>query len=98
MARDPQFWTALQNAFNPNEVLAGQRSEELYCEREHSPFERMGSDLHHDLLPVRPAFFAGHRGSGKSSLLLRLLEYFKDDYFRIYFDIAYNLDSAKANQ
>jgi len=50
--------------------------------------------------PVRPpiAFFTGHRGSGKSSLLFRLLEHFKDDYFVVYFDIEHNLDSRKTNQ
>src|ERR1043166_9725719 len=100
MARPEQFWIDLHNVFNPEEVLVGQRSGEFYCEREHSPFEKMCSDFRVALKRGRPpvAFFTGHRGSGKSSLLLRFLEHCKNDYFVVYFDIAHNLDSRTTNQ
>ncbi len=100
MARPAEFWDDFRNAFNPGEVLVGQRSKDFYCEREHNPFDHMRLDFRITTHPIRPpiAFFTGHRGSGKSSMLFRLLEHFKDDYFVIYFDIDHNLDSRKANQ
>jgi hypothetical protein len=100
MARAQASWDQLHQAFQPAEVLVGQRSRDLYCEREHSPYERMLRDFRPGLRPVRPpiAFFAGHRGCGKSSLLWRLLNEFQRDYFVVYFDVGQNLDSNKANQ
>ncbi len=100
MARTDAFWSQVHNAFDPGEVLVGQRSEQLYTEREHSPFNVLRLDFRPALRPVRPpiAFFTGHRGSGKSSMLWRLLEHFTSDYFVVYFDIEHNLDSRTANQ
>jgi hypothetical protein len=98
MARDAQFWITLQNTFNPAEKLEGPRGNAFYCEREYSPFRRMCTHLDPGIRRIRPMFFAGHRGSGKSSLLLRLLDYFRDDYFTIYLVIENHLDNAKANQ
>lgn len=100
MVRPREFWSSLRQAFNPDEILAGQRSKDFYCERENDPVEEMLDDFDPTAQPIRPpvAFFTGHRGSGKSSLLLRLLEHCKNDYFVVYFDIEHNLDSSKANQ
>ncbi len=100
MAREAKFWLQLRKAFNPGEVLAEQRGKDFYCDREHSPFDDICDDFDKALELLRPpiAFFTGHRGSGKSSLLLRVFEHFKDDVFVIYFDIEHNLDSTKANQ
>ena len=100
MAKTETNWSRIHDAFDPGEVLVGQRSRDLYCEREHSPFEVMCIDFASSLRPIRPpiAFFTGHRGSGKSSMLWRLVEQFKDDYFVVYFDIEHNLDSNKTNQ
>ncbi|MCP4268548.1 MAG: ATP-binding protein [Candidatus Brocadiaceae bacterium] len=100
MDRSEDSWIELHNAFNPNEVLVGGRSEELYCDREHNPFDNIRLDFRDYLRSGRPpiAFFTGHRGSGKSSMLFRLINNFKDDYFVVYFDIQHNLDSSRTNQ
>lgn len=100
MARSEEFWNRVYRAFQPGEILVGKRSHELYCEREDSPLEWMRQEFRPGLDPLRPpiAYFTGHRGSGKSSMLWRLLESFKDDYFVVYFDIEHNLDANKANQ
>ncbi len=100
MARPAVFWDQFRGVFNPEEVLVGQRSHDFYQEREHSPFEDVRLDLRITAQPIRPpiVFFTGHRGSGKSSMLLRLLDHVAQDYFVVYFDIAHNLDSRKANQ
>lgn len=97
VARPEEFWIQLQKVFNPKEVLAGQRGESFYCEREDSPLDFMRLDFHKDL-PPSIIFFTGHRGSGKSSALIRLLKHFKEDYFVVYFDIEHNLDKEKVNQ
>ncbi len=100
MARPEEFWNQVYRAFQPGEILVGRRSQELYCEREDSPLEWMRLDFRPGLELPRPpiAYFTGHRGSGKSSLLWRLLESFKDDYFVVYFDIEHNLETNRANQ
>ena len=100
MAGNEAVWAKVHGAFDPGEVLVGARSREIYCEREHSPFELIRKELDPALKPSRPpiVFFTGHRGSGKSSMLWRLLDRFKRDYFVVYFDIEHNLDSRTANQ
>ena len=100
MARSADFWDRCLGVFDPGEVLVGQRSQALYCEREHSPFDELLNHFRPTAQPTRPprAFFTGHRGSGKSSLLLRLLEHLTSEYFVVYFDIDHNLDSRTANQ
>ena len=100
MAQTEEFWSGLYAAFDPSEVLVGERSHHLYCEREHSPLHEMGPVFRKTTKFSRPpiAFFTGHRGSGKSSMLFRLIEQFQQDFFVVYFDIEHNLDSGKANQ
>ena len=100
MAKPEAFWINLHNQFDPEEVLVGERAREFYCEREHSPYDHMRLDFRKAINPGRRpiAFFTGHRGSGKSSMLLRLLERFAAEYFIVYFDVEHNLDSQKANQ
>ncbi len=100
MARSIEFWDQFRSVFNHNEILVGQRSRDFYQEREHSPFGDMRIDLRQTAQLIQPpiVFFTGHRGSGKSSMLLRLLDHFTQDYFVVYFDIDHNLDSRKANQ
>jgi hypothetical protein len=44
------------------------------------------------------AYFSGHRGSGKSSMLFRLLEHLQEEHFTIYMDIEHNLDKHNSNQ
>ena len=100
MPRQEEFWDKCLDIFDPGEVLVGQRGQNLYCERGHSPFDELRSHFRPTSQSARPsiAFFSGHRGSGKSSLLLRLLADFADDYFVVYFDTEHNLDSRTANQ
>ncbi len=99
MPHPTQFWLQLYRAFDPSEVLAGERSRTLYCPREHSPFDDMVMVLRKEEQPTKPpvAFFTGHRGSGKSSLLFKLRDHFNEDYFVVYVNITHNLDSPKAN-
>lgn len=100
MPRSAEFWDQCLGVFDPGEVLVGQRSKDFYCDREHSPFNDLLNYFQPTARSTRPprAFFTGHRGSGKSSLLLRLLEHLTNDYFVVYFDIDHNLDSRTANQ
>lgn len=100
MAREQDFWKKLDKAFDNDEILAGERGDKLYCEREHSPEEDMKDLFDTTLDQASPpvAFFSGHRGSGKSSLLARLLQHCHSNYFVVYYDIEYNLEKDKANQ
>ena len=100
MARSAEFWDRCLGVFDPGEVLVGQRSQDLYCEREGSPVDDIRVDFSPTVQATHPpiGFFTGHRGSGKSSMLFRLLERFTDDYFVVYFDIEHNLDHHTATQ
>ncbi len=101
MARSDEHWNRVYGVFQPkNDPLIGNRLRDLYCEREHSPFEQIPADFRPGPDLVRPpvAYLTGHRGSGKSTLLLRLLESFRHDYFVVYFDVEHNLDTSRANQ
>ena len=100
MSRTENSWDKSLQVFDPGEVLTGQRSQEFYCTREYSPFRELRDYFRPTDRYSRPstAFLAGHRGSGKSSLLLRVLTEFTDPYFVVYFDVNHNLDSAAANQ
>ena len=54
MARSDEHWNRIYGVFQPkNDPLIGQRSRDLYCEREHSPFEQMRADFRPgtDLVP-----------------------------------------------
>jgi len=94
MARSAEFWLQFQNTFNPDEVLAGKRGEALFCDREFTPFDMIKLDFRPGA-KQKVGFFTGHRGSGKSSMLLRLLDQLRDDFFLVYIDIEHNLDSNK---
>ena len=100
MARTEEFWNNVYGVFDPSEVLAGERGEHLYCKQDHSPFDGLQQLFRASFKSARPpvAYFAGHRGSGKSSFLLRLLEARKNDCFVVYFDIEHNLESSKATR
>lgn len=100
MARSREFWDKFRSVFNPQEILVEERAAALYVEREHSPYEDMKLHLRRspDSSAPTTVYFTGHRGSGKSSLLFRLLDDFGDDYFPVYFDIEHNLDTRSSNQ
>lgn len=98
MAKSDEFWKRVYQAFDPQEILLGQRSHELYCEREDSPRERIRYDFVANPARRPTAYFAGHRGSGKSTMLWKLLESLRDEYFIVYFDVEHNLDTTRAHQ
>lgn len=96
MARAEKFWIKFQDSFDPGEILAGQRGQEFYCEREDSPVEEILQELRPSIQQT-VAFVTGHRGSGKSSTILRSLEKLKKDFFVVYFDIEHNIDVAQVH-
>lgn len=100
MGRSPDFWIQIRNQFDPQEVLAGERGRAFYTDHNESPERDIQSAFHPKAKPTRPpkAMLAGHRGCGKTSLLIRLLQHFKDDYFLVYFDIEHNLDKENFTQ
>lgn len=100
MAHPEQFWIDFQNTFDPLEILVGQRSKDFYSEREDSPVQEILLDLDGSTSSARPliAFLAGQRGSGKSSMLLRLLEFLQHDYFVVYCDSEHNFESNRAHR
>lgn len=100
MPRPPEFWDQVKNVFDPSEVLTGNRGEQFYCEREHSPLHEMNIDFRYDPArksPVR-GFLIGHRGAGKSSLLLKFLKKYASQYLSLYFDAQQYLDLSQTNQ
>lgn len=93
-------WDKLIQVFNPQEVLIGERAHEFYTEREDSPATAITASYRRTRTsqnsPV--TLLVGHRGSGKSSLLMKLVQHFAADYFVVYFDTEANLDKNKLNQ
>ncbi|CAN2040377.1 putative AAA family ATPase [Candidatus Magnetomoraceae bacterium gMMP-15] len=94
------FWRDLRGFFNPSEILTGERGKKLYCEREFSPYNDMLIDFQDtiDKKKSKIAYFSGHRGSGKTSMLFHFLEKLIDDCFIIYFDMYVNSDIHRINQ
>ncbi len=91
------FWQPIYNAFNPRERLWGEKLDTFFVEREHSPLKKLkvqfrpGRDMQKTAL-------VGHRGSGKSSELLKLVSTIGSDFFVVWFDANLNLDIFSANQ
>ena len=91
------FWQPIYNAFNPRERLWGEKLDTFFVEREHSPLDKLrvqfrpGRDMQKTVL-------VGHRGSGKSSELLKLVSTIGPDFFVVWFDANLNLDIFSANQ
>lgn len=100
MARLPDFWIQVLNQFNPQEVLTGERGQKFYTDRDESPERKIRLAFQPQLTPNLPskALLTGHRGCGKTSLLFRLLEHFKNHYFLVYFDIEHNFDKENFTQ
>lgn len=102
MARSVEFWLQLHRNFNPHEVLVGRRSDDFYCEWDDSSFsdllDTFGSSMR--VSQPRQVFLTGQRGSGISSLLLRLLNNLDNYSFPVYFDVGHNLnlDSNDVNR
>ncbi|MBI4641766.1 MAG: ATP-binding protein [Candidatus Tectomicrobia bacterium] len=98
MARSPDSWLQVRQQFNPQEVLAGKRGQAFYTDRADSPERDVLITFNPKETSPPKALLAGHRGCGKTSLLVRLLEHFKDDYFLVYFDIEHNVDKERFTQ
>lgn len=93
-------WKGLFRQFDRNRSLAGQQDRALYCERE----EQDPADSMRDHFRVaclngvpRTAFLTGHRGSGKTSSLLRLSQSLISDFFPVYTDVGYHLDTTRTH-
>ena len=54
MPRPDEEWNRLLDVFYPDETLIGERSEHLYCLREHDPLDKMLLTLHTTSGRVRP--------------------------------------------
>jgi len=91
------FWPPIYNAFNPWERLWGNKLDTFFVEREHSPFGKLTVQLRPDH-DVQKTLLVGHRGSGKSSELLKLVSSVGEDFFTVWFDANLNLDIFSANQ
>ncbi len=91
------FWTPIYNAFNPWERLWGDKLDVFFVEREHSPLRKLMVQLRPDH-DVQKTLLVGHRGSGKSSELLKLVRNIGPDFFPVWFDANLNLDVFSANQ
>ena len=100
MEHAPDFWIQVRNQFDPQEVLTGRRGRAFYTDRTESPEQDIQLAFQPQATPTLPpkALLTGHRGCGKTSLLIRLLEHFKKDYFLVYFDIEHNLDKENFTQ
>lgn len=98
MKRAADFWLQVRHQFDPQEVLTGRRGKTLYIDRPESPERNLRRLFQPQASPTLPpkVLLTGHRGCGKTSLLIRLLEHFKQhDYFLVYFDITHNLDKEQ---
>ncbi|MBE9508112.1 MAG: hypothetical protein IMY86_08685 [Chloroflexi bacterium] len=91
------FWTPVYNAFNPWERLWGEKLDTFFVEREHSPLRKLAAQFRPGRA-VQKTLLIGHRGSGKSSELLKLVSNIGDDFFTVWFDANLNLDIFSANQ
>lgn len=93
-------WKDLFRQFDRNRSLAGHADDALYCEREEQdPASKLEYLMKAASLneSTRTAFFTGHRGSGKTSSLLRLSQNLTADYFPIYTDVGYHLDTTRTH-
>jgi len=80
--------------FDPARPLPGTSG--FYIQRPNNPLDAMKRDLLRDSLVPQKFLFSGHRGSGKSSELNKLMEYreIKDKYFIVHYSVKEVLDPA----
>jgi hypothetical protein len=81
------------NAFDPAHPLQGESYEAFYVQRPIG-IQRLINDIRDDERTTPKRLFTGHRGSGKSTELIRLAEALQDDYFTLYFTVEDVLDMA----
>ncbi len=80
--------------FDPARPLPG--VSEFYVKRQRNPLDRMKRALLRENLIAPKFLFSGHRGSGKSSELSRLMAYpeMKEKYFIVHYSVREVLDPA----
>lgn len=81
------------NAFDPTHPLRDEWYERFYVERPQGT-EKLLNDLLADERATTKWLFTGHRGSGKSTELIRLCEALKDRYFTVYYTVEDSLNMA----
>jgi energy-coupling factor transporter ATP-binding protein EcfA2 len=81
------------NAFDPTHPLQGAYYDAFYVERPVG-IHRLIEDVRADERASTKWLFTGHRGSGKSTELIRLAEALQDRYFTVYFTVEDVLDMA----
>lgn len=91
------YWQPVYNAFDPWERLWGKKLETYYVEREHSPLRPLTAQFRPGR-EVQKTLLVGHRGSGKSSELLKLISTIGRDFVVVWLDAHLNLDIFSANQ
>jgi len=91
------FWQPIYNAFDPWERLWGEKLDTFFVEREHSPLRLLTAQFRPGR-DVQKTLIVGHRGSGKSSELLKLVSNIGRDFFTVWFDANLNLNIFTANQ
>jgi len=91
-------WYNLRYLFTPTEILIGERGKKFYYNWNVDTYNDICISLEDSVRDKRPvvSFFCGHRGNGKSSMLIHLIEKYKDDFFIIYFNAGHNLDTDKS--
>jgi len=81
------------NAFDPTHPLRSEFYQAFYVERPEG-IHQLIEDLRADERTSTKWLFTGHRGSGKSTELIRLTEALQDRYFTVYFTVEDVLDMA----
>ena len=83
------------NLFNPGSALRMEELDDYYIARPHAPLEPMKTYLRVTQQPVK-ILFSGHRGSGKSTELMRLAKDLEEEFFVVHFS-ARSLNIADLN-
>lgn len=81
------------NAFDPRMPLSGEAFEAFYVPRPIGT-EKLLGDLQADRSRTSKWLFTGHRGSGKSTELIRLADALADQNFTVYYTVEEVLDMA----
>jgi hypothetical protein len=88
------YWQPMYNAFDPWERLWGKKLDYFYVEREHSPLKSLMTQFRPGR-DVRKTLFVGHRGSGKSTELLKLVSAIGRSFVVVWLDAHLNLETLR---
>ncbi len=73
--------------FDPTKPLTGQALNDWFVSRERSPRQRLKISLTHQFNEPQKVLLVGHRGSGKSTELNKLVEEIKDRFHVVGFNV-----------